>query len=69
MSQEELAGRAGLNRTCVTDVEGGNRNLSLSTLENLAKAPGLKVFLGLNVASYISTKPSVEPLSGQIYAD
>ena len=37
-SQEELAWRAGLNRTYVTDVERGSRNLSLSTLEKLAEA-------------------------------
>ena len=37
-SQEELAWRAGLNRTYVTDVERGARNLSLSTLDKLAAA-------------------------------
>lgn len=38
LTQEELAWRAGLNRTYVTDVERGSRNLSLSTLEKLAEA-------------------------------
>ena len=38
LSQEELAWRAGLNRTYVTDVERGARNLSLSTIDRLAAA-------------------------------
>ncbi len=38
LSQEELAWRAGLNRTYVTDVERGARNLSLSTMDKLAQA-------------------------------
>ncbi len=37
-SQEELAWRAGLHRTYVTDVERGTRNLSLATLDRLADA-------------------------------
>lgn len=37
-SQEELAWRAGLNRTYVTDVERGARNLSLSTIDKIATA-------------------------------
>ena len=38
LSQEELAWRAGLNRTYVTDVERGARNLSLATIDKLADA-------------------------------
>jgi CheY-like chemotaxis protein/DNA-binding XRE family transcriptional regulator len=37
-SQEELAWRAGLHRTYVTDIERGARNLSLATAERLAQA-------------------------------
>jgi len=37
-SQEELAGRAGLHRTYVADIERGARNLSLANIEKLAKA-------------------------------
>ena len=47
LSQEELAGRAGLNRTYVTDVERGSRNLSLSTLEKLATALETPLFVML----------------------
>lgn len=45
LSQEELAWRAGLNRTYVTEVEGGCRNLSLSTLERLAEALQTALFV------------------------
>lgn len=38
MSQEELAWRAGLHRTYVSDVERGARNLSLESIEKLARA-------------------------------
>ena len=47
MSQEKLAWRAGLNRTYVTDVERGSRNLSLSTLEKLAAALETPLFVVL----------------------
>lgn len=38
LSQEELAWRAGVDRTYVSGVERGARNLSLLTLEKLARA-------------------------------
>src|SRR2546425_730408 len=38
ISQEELAGRAGLHRTYVSDIERGARNLSLQSIDKLAKA-------------------------------
>ena len=44
MSQEELADRAGLHRTYVSDVERGTRNVSLGSIEKLAHALGLSVW-------------------------
>ena len=38
ISQEELAGRAGLHRTYVSDIERGARNVSLESVEKLARA-------------------------------
>jgi CheY-like chemotaxis protein len=38
ISQEELAERAGLHRTYVCDIERGARNVSLKSVEKLAKA-------------------------------
>lgn len=38
ISQEELAERAGLHRTYVSDVERGARNVSLESIQRLAEA-------------------------------
>lgn len=35
ISQEELAGRANLDRTYITSVEKGRRNISIGTLEKI----------------------------------
>jgi CheY-like chemotaxis protein len=43
ISQEELAGRSGLHRTYISDVERGARNLSLESIEKLAHALDLSV--------------------------
>lgn len=39
-SQEELAARCGLHRTYVGAIERGERNITLDTLDRLAKAFG-----------------------------
>lgn len=38
LTQEELAWRAGLHRTYITDIERGARNVSLQSIEKLARA-------------------------------
>lgn len=43
-SQEELADRAGLHRTYISDIERGARNLSLESIDKLAQA--LKISIG-----------------------
>ena len=43
ISQEELAERAGLHRTYVSDVERGARNPSITSIEKLARALELSV--------------------------
>jgi transcriptional regulator with XRE-family HTH domain len=43
VSQEALAERADLHRTYIADVEGGRRNVTLKTMERLAR--GLEVSL------------------------
>lgn len=52
ISQEELAERAGLHRTYVSDVERGVRNLSLGSIERLAQA------LNVTVAFLFSQVPT-----------
>lgn len=41
-SQEELAARAGLHRTYMSDIERGERNVSVENIEKIAKALGVK---------------------------
>ena len=44
LSQEKLAERSDLHRTYVADIERGSRNLSLLSIEKVAK--GLEVSIG-----------------------
>jgi CheY-like chemotaxis protein/DNA-binding XRE family transcriptional regulator len=57
ISQEELAGRAGLHRTYVCDVERGARNVSLESIQKLARALDLTM-------SQVFVPPS-QTLSGE----
>lgn len=41
LSQEELGYRAGLHRTYVGAVERGEKNITIDTLEKIAKALGI----------------------------
>ncbi len=43
ISQEELAERANLHRTYISDLERGRRNVSLENIEKLAKALNLSI--------------------------
>src|SRR5437868_7687186 len=43
ISQEELAGRAGLHRTYISDIERGARNVSLESIAKLAQALGSSI--------------------------
>lgn len=43
MSQEELADKAGLDRTYVGGIERGERNFSILNLEKISKALGVDV--------------------------
>jgi CheY-like chemotaxis protein len=52
ISQEELGGRAGLHRTYICDIERGARNVSLESIEKLARA------LEISVARLFSYEPT-----------
>lgn len=43
LSQEAFALQAGLNRTYISKIEKGNRNISLKNLEKIANAFGITV--------------------------
>ncbi len=44
LTQEDLAEKAGIHRTYLSDVERGSRNLSLVNVERLAVALSLKIW-------------------------
>jgi transcriptional regulator with XRE-family HTH domain len=43
-SQEELAFKASIDRTYISDIEKGERNVSILIIEKLSKALEIKVF-------------------------
>lgn len=43
ITQEELARRAGLHRTYITDVEGGKRNITIESMLKLASALNVSI--------------------------
>ncbi len=43
LTQEELAGKAGIHRTYLSDIERGSRNLSLINIEKMAAALSLSI--------------------------
>ena len=43
LTQEDLADKAGIHRTYLSDVERGTRNLSLVNIEKLAAALSMKM--------------------------
>lgn len=43
LSQEELAARAGVHRTYLSDIERGARNITIAVLTRLAQALGVRV--------------------------
>jgi transcriptional regulator with XRE-family HTH domain len=59
ISQEELALRAGLHRTYVSDIERGNRNIAITNVVRLADA------LELPVADIFSAEIFLEPDGGR----
>lgn len=68
ISQEELAGRAGLHRTYVSDVERGTRNVSLASIDKLAKALEVSVStLFAEISDSGTDAPDARPdLSGRL---
>lgn len=43
LTQEDLAGMADLDRSYLSEIENGHKNLSLRTLEKIAKALNVKM--------------------------
>jgi CheY-like chemotaxis protein len=62
VSQEELAGRAGLHRTYICDIERGARNVSLESIEKLARA------LEISTATLFSCEPSTSETETKRFA-
>lgn len=58
LSQEELAARAGLHRTYISDVERGVRNVSLESIEKLARALEVPVAILISNATRAAVESS-----------
>src|ERR1017187_10862419 len=56
MTQEELSQCAGLQRTCISELERGVGNISLKSVEKLADT------LGISVSALFSRNPVAKPL-------
>lgn len=70
ISQEELAGRAGLHRTYVSDVERGTRNVSLASIDKLAAALEVSVAtLFSQVGQAASSGPAPQAVSADELVD
>ncbi len=59
VSQEALAERAGLHRTYISDIERGFRNISLVSIDNLARA------LGISLATLFQTFTDSKEVKGE----
>jgi two-component system, response regulator len=57
ISQEELAGRAGLHRTYLSDIERGARNPSLESINKIAKALGVPLAMLFTPPSLLPPEP------------
>lgn len=58
LSQEELAERAGLDRTYISGIERGRRNPSLRNLQNIAEALGVDLDVMFATARQIALNTS-----------
>jgi transcriptional regulator with XRE-family HTH domain len=61
LSQEELAERAGLDRTYVSGIERGRRNPSLKILQQLSDALGVDLDVVFASAREIGSREKDEP--------
>lgn len=66
ISQEELAERAGLHRTYISDIERGARNISLHSIEKLARALEISV---ASLFTYDRELPDVRPVRADELVD
>lgn len=66
LSQEQLAEKADLHRTYVSDVEGGKRNPSLASIERLAKALGTTLATVFTSVEKVGSPVGLSNASGQV---
>src|ERR1700722_10377441 len=66
LPQDALALRAGLQRSYISDVERGSRNISLKSIEKLADALGISI---LTLFSDVNSKAGTEALHADELAE
>lgn len=65
LSQEEVAQRAGLHRTYISDVERGARNVALNTIARLADALSVSVVDLFAAEIFHGSSPGTEDSPGE----
>src|ERR1017187_5178283 len=69
ISQEELAWRADMHRTYITDIERGARNVTLRTVANLATALQITIghlFAHVTAPSGTAPRDGAEPVPNEV---
>jgi CheY-like chemotaxis protein len=66
LSQEELAFRASLQRSYISDIERGARNVSLKSVEKIADALGISL---MNLFNSVGDPASTQPLTADAMVD
>ncbi len=69
IGQKELADRAGIHRTYISDIERGRRNVTIGTLNKIAEVLGMTVGELLTTAEKPGAELELNPSNGNAVAE